>query len=280
MDSPVSASAVTRREPCPGPAEAGWSAAALSGVRDAGASLARRLFAPVDIASLVWFRVAFGLLLLVEVLRHADTIAPTYIRPAFHFTYYGFDWIRPWPGDGMYLHFAVLGLAAACLAVGFCYRLAAAVCFLGLGYWFLLEQARYQSYFYLLTLLGFLMIFVPAHRAFSIDAWRDRELAARTVPAWALWLLRAQIAVPFVFAGLARLNGDWLRGEPVRMWLAARADWPLVGSLFTREWAVYLFSYGELLFDLLVVPALLWQRTRPYAFAAALLLALVHSAVF
>jgi vitamin K-dependent gamma-carboxylase len=280
MDVTSSSLSVTRREEFPVAAESSWPGAAASGADRRARPLLQRMFAPVDIASLAWFRVAFGLLMLADLWRYSGKIAATYIEPSFHFTYYGFDWIRPWPGDGMYVHFLVLALAAACVTAGLFYRAAAAVFFLGFSYWFLLEQARYLNHFYLIALISFIMIFVPAHRAFSLDAWLRPKRRAQTAPAWALWLVRFQIAVPYVFGGIAKLNGDWLRGEPMRMWLAERAGRPIIGPLFTQEWVVYFFSYGGLLFDLLVVPFLLWKRTRPFALVAALLFNLINGWVF
>ncbi len=241
-----------------------------------------RLFAPVDISSLVFFRIAFGAILFWEVLRYFayERIGRFYIDPAFHFTFYGFDWVRPWPGHGMYAHFYALGVLAICILLGLCYRLSAALFFLGFAYVFLLEQARYLNHFYLITLVSFLMIFVPAHRALSIDALLWPGLRSRTAPAWALWLLRMQIGIPYFYGGLAKLNGDWLRANPMSDWLAARTDFPLIGALFTRDWMAYLFSYSSLLLDLLVVPLLLWRRTRAPALAAAILFHLMNARLF
>ena len=230
-----------------------------------------RLFAPVDIASLVFFRIAFGAVMLWEVWRYFSYgwIGAYYIDPVFHFSYYGFGWVQPWPGNGMYLHFLALGVLAGCVMLGLFYRVATALFFLGFSYVFLLEQTLYLNHFYLICLVSLLMIFVPAHRAFSMDALRKPEIRSRTVPAWALWILAAQMAIAYFYGGLAKLNADWLQGEPMRMWLSASTDFPVIGSLFTREWAPYLFSYGGLLFDLLIVPLLLWRKTRMFAFAAA-----------
>ncbi|MDC0722248.1 HTTM domain-containing protein [Nannocystis bainbridge] len=244
------------------------------------APLWARLFGPVDIASLVCFRVAFGVLMMAEVVRYIPRIARYYIDPPLHFSYYGFEWVRPWAGDGMYVHFGVLGLAALCITIGLCYRLAAAVFFLGFSYMFLLEQARYLNHIYLLCLIAFIMIFVPAHRAFSVDAWLRPKLRRDTAPKWALRLVQLQIGIPYVYGGLAKLNPDWLRGEPMRMWLAERADRPIVGPLMTQEWVVYFFSYGGLLFDLFIVPAMLWRRTRPWAFVAALGFHFINGNIF
>jgi vitamin K-dependent gamma-carboxylase-like protein len=246
-----------------------------------GAFLAR-LFAPVDIASLVFFRIAFGTLLAFEVLSffHHGWIQGSYIDPLYHFTYYGFEWVRPWPGIGMYIHFIVLGVLAICIAIGLWYRVSTVLFFLGFTYVFLLEQAYYLNHFYLIVLISFLMIFIPAHRSFSVDALERPQIRSETAPAWALWVLIAQVAIVYFYGGLAKLNEDWFQGEPMRGWMAQSTDFPLIGPLFTEEWMVYLFSYGGLLFDLLVVPLLLWRRTRLVAFVLALGFHLMNSQLF
>jgi hypothetical protein len=217
-----------------------------------------------------------------EVYRYfsKDWIARYYIDPDFHFTYYGFSWVKPWPGDGMYVHFAVLGLAAAGVMAGLFYRTSALVFFLGFTYVFLLDQARYLNHFYLISLIAFLLVFLPVHRALSLDARRRPELRSGTAPAWALWLVQAQVGIPYFYGGLAKLNGDWLRAEPIRSWLASRPDFPVIGRFFTDEWMVQAFAYGGLLLDLLIVPFLLWRRTRPYAFAVGLLFHATNALLF
>jgi hypothetical protein len=242
----------------------------------------RAAFAPVDIASLAVFRVAFGAVMVWEVYRYFSKgwIARYYIDPDFFFTYYGFGWVRPWPGDGMYVHFALLGLAAGGVMAGLFYRASAALFFLGFTYVFLLDQARYLNHFYLIALIAFLLVFLPVHGALSLDARRRPELRSETAPAWALWLVQAQVGVPYLYGGLAKLNGDWLRGEPIRSWLAARPDFPVIGRYFTDEWMVLAFAYGGLVLDLLIVPLLLWRRTRPYAFVAGLVFHATNALLF
>lgn len=248
--------------------------------------LASRLFAPVDIAALVVFRVLFGGIMLWEVYRYFDfdRISNYYIKPTFYFTYYGFSWVRPWPGNGMYIHFAILGLLAFCIAIGLFYRVSAFLFFLGFTYVFLLDQANYLNHFYFVSLVSFLMIFVPAHRSFSVDAWLRPSLKTQFVPAWGRFLLQAQMAIVYIGGGVAKINGDFLRGEPMRMWLAERSDYTLwgweVGRLFTQEWAAWFFSFGGLVFDLVVVPALLWRRTRIIAFAAVVFFHCMNAYLF
>jgi vitamin K-dependent gamma-carboxylase len=235
--------------------------------------LLSRAFAPVDIASIVFFRLVFGGLLVWHVWEYlADAKVATYwLEPHFLFKYYGFSWVHPWPGHGLYVHWVALGVLAFLVAIGLCYRASAVLLCLSCTYFFLLEEARYVNHTYLICLFSFLLALIPAHRAFSVDAWLRPGLRAQTVPAWNLWLLRLQMGVVYFYGGVAKVAPDWLRGEPMRFRLREAIDFPVIGRFFREEWAVYGASYGSLLLDLLLVPLLLWRRTRVVAFCFALL---------
>src|SRR5438034_94191 len=196
-------------------------------------NLRKNAFAPIDIASLVVFRIAFGLLSLWHIwpLLSRDWIRPFWLEPRLLFKYYGFSWVHPWPGNGLYIHSAVLGILAAFIALGFLYRISAALFFLGHTYIFFLDEGRYQNHDYLICLFSFLLIFVPAHRAFSVDAWLWPKLRSPTAPAWSLWLLRAQMGVVYFFAGVAKIAPDWLHGEPMRAWLKQQIRFPLLARV-------------------------------------------------
>jgi vitamin K-dependent gamma-carboxylase len=240
------------------------------------------LFTPVDISFLVYFRIIFGGIMLWEVYRYFTHgwISRYFVEPAVNFTYYGFSWVKPWPGRGMYIHFFVLGLAATCVMVGFLYRIAAPVFFLAFTYTFLLDQTRYLNHLYLVCLISFLMCFLPAERSFSVDALLRRRIRADVVPAWTLWLLRAQVGIPYFYGGIAKLNSDWIHGgEPMRTWIRPFTRMP-GGQIFAAEWLVYSFVIGGLILDLFVVPLLLWRRTRPFAFAAAIAFNLINAVIF
>jgi len=180
----------------------------------------------------------------------------------------------------MYIHFIVLGVLALFITIGLFYRASTVLFFLAFSYVFLLDQARYLNHFYLIMLISFVMIFVPAHRSFSIDAWRNKKIRTDRVPVWSLWFLRFHVAIPYFFGGIAKLNHDWLRGEPMRMWLANRTDYAVIGQYFTDERVVYMMTYGALLFDLFIIPLLIWKRTRIYAFAFAIVFNLMNVWLF
>lgn len=92
--------------------------------------------------------------------------------------------------------------------------------------------------------------------------------------------MRAQICVVYFMGGVAKLNSDWLHGEPMRHWLADNMDFPLLGRYFTREWMVYAFGWGGLCFDLSIVPLILWRRTRWIGFILAACFNLMNARLF
>ncbi|HEV3243432.1 MAG TPA: HTTM domain-containing protein [Chthoniobacterales bacterium] len=246
------------------------------------AKLWNGVFAPVDIASLVFFRIAFGglMLVMVQLVWSLDRISQWWIEPSFLFKYPGFSWVHPWPGNGLYVHWILLGVFALFVTVGFLYRISATLFFLSHTYFFLLDQGRYVNHIYLICLFSFLLIFTPAHRAFSVDAWLWPKLRSSTAPAWSLWLLRGQMGVVYFFAGVAKIAPDWLQGEPIRTWFKQQIRSPALAHVFHQEWAAYGASYASLLIDLLIVPFLLWRRTRLVAFCLAVIFHLLNAQIF
>lgn len=233
--------------------------------------LHRLLARPVDGASLAAFRGAFGLLMLGSTLRFIAKgwVTELYVQPAFHFPYFGLDWIRPWPSPWMHVHFAAMALLALLVAIGLFYRASIVLFFVSFTYVELIDKSTYLNHYYLISLLAFLMCFLPLHRAYSVDSWRKPSLRADTQPAWILGLLRFQIGLVYFFAGVAKLNPDWLlRAEPLRSWLPAHTELPIVGPLLGEAWVAFAMSWAGAIFDLSVFPLLLWRRSRPFAYLA------------
>jgi hypothetical protein len=244
------------------------------------ASLLERLLSPVDIASLVFFRIFFGIVSFWHVWLQVPGVRGEYITPEFHFSHYGFEWVKPLPGELMNVVFLIMAASTIFIALGLYYRWAAAIFFLTHTYAFFIDQAGYWNHYYLICLLAFLMIFVPCHRAFSLDVLRGAEKQSDDAPAWSLWILRAQVGIAYFFAGLAKTGNDWLDGKPMDTYLRNHQDFPLIGRFFDDERMVYFMAYGGLMFDLLIVPLLLWKVTRWYAVAAAVGFHLANSLIF
>lgn len=242
----------------------------LAGMLGLAGRVMRAGAVPVPAGSAAAFRIIFGVIGLIAVVRFAANgwISELYIQPAHHFSYYGFGWVQAWPGWGMYLHFALLGLASLGVALGYRYRLSITAFFLLFTYLELIDRTTYLNHYYLVSLLAFLMIFLPLGRTASLDARRGSTEANPTIPRAVLWLLRAQLGLVYVFAGVAKLNPDWLfHAQPLRIWLYGSTDIPLIGTFLSESWAAYAMSWAGAVFDLTIVGFLLWKRTRPYAYA-------------
>ncbi len=236
------------------------------------------LFRPVDISSIIFVRIALGLLLFIQVGSYLFTgfIDQIWLQPDYHFKYYGFHWVRVLSGVYLYSIVAIVSVAALFIALGFLYRISTFIFFIGFTYLFLLDQAIYLNHYYLVILVSFLLIFIPANRYLSIDSLIWPGIKSRWISSWCLWILMFQIGIVYFYGGIAKLNWDWLNGWPLRIWL----DDGYIGTHPRNELFVYIASYYGLLFDLLVVPLLLYRKTRVFAFIFALAFHLSNKALF
>ena len=220
------------------------------------------------------FQDRFGLLMFFSLLRFwwRGWMTSVYVLPKFHFTYMGFEWVQPLGNTGMHVLFLIITLAALFIAVGLFYRVAAIVFFLGFTYIELIDVTTYLNHYYFISLVAFLMIWLPAGRDYSLDVRWSPQTRQQQTPAWTIGILRFQMAVVYVFAGLAKLNADWLlHAEPMRTWLPAKSYLPLIGPLLYEEWVAYLFSWFGAAYDLFIVFFLLNKRTRPVAYGFVLI---------
>jgi hypothetical protein len=105
-----------------------------------------------------------------------------------------------------------------------------------------------------------------------LDAYLGFTSKKEKVQAWSINILKFQMAVVYIFAGISKLNYDWLfEAQPLRNWLKHQTDLPLIGELMQYEFTAYLFSWGGALFDLLIVFILLNNRFRIYGYAFVIL---------
>ncbi|GAA0873065.1 HTTM domain-containing protein [Gangjinia marincola] len=186
-----------------------------------------------------------------------------YIEPSFFFSYYGFEWVKPL-GIYTYILFIICGISALFILLGFKYRVSSVIFFLSFTYIELMDKTTYLNHYYFVSVVSFMLIFLPAHHYFSVDAMRNKMLSSPVVPSWTIDAIKLMITLVYFYAGLAKLNSDWLLDAmPLKIWLPSKVDTPFIGNLMAKEWVQYAFSWIGAIYDLLI-PFFLWFGNRKW----------------
>ena len=235
----------------------------------------------VSNAPLVVFRVLFGLLMVLESFGAIATgwVHRTYVEPTLTFPVLTCGWPPPVPGQGMIGWFVVMGCAALGVMLGWRYRLCAwllSVLWTGA---YLMQTTSYNNHYYLAVLVCWAMSCMPAHRRAALDV-RRTGLREEACPAWIPRAFRLQLGIVFTYAAIAKLYPGWLGGEYLAVNLGSKGDRWLLGPLLVEPWFQRLIAFAGIGFDALVIPALLWKRTRMVAFCGLVVFNLFNSLVF
>jgi len=233
-------------------------------------------------APLAVFRICFGLLMAVSTVRfwYNGWIEKLYLNPKFHFHYYGFEWVTV-PGNFTYVLFAICFLSALTVAIGYKYRLSIILFFLSFTYIELMDKSTYLNHYYFVSTVSFILILLPAHYCFSLDAYLRPKLRYNQISKWTIDVLKLMLVIVYVFAGLAKLNSDWLfKAMPLTLWLPAKFNFTFLGDLMHQKWLHYAFSWGGAVYDLTIPFFLMFSPTRIFAFLAVLIFHLLTAALF
>lgn len=240
------------------------------------------LFRKTDIARLAVFRIGMGLLMAAEGFGAIATgwVRRNYVDPDFTFNFIGMDFLQILVGPQAYVIYSILGVLGLCIALGYRYKLAV------LGYTVLWaavyfgQKTSYNNHYYLLLFFCILLLIVPANRYASLDVRRQKISRSLVTPFWTIWVFKILLLIVYTFAALAKLYPDWLNGTVMRIFLRSKHDWFILEHLYDKDAFIYLVSYGGILFDLLVIPALWYKPTRKAAFGISIFFHLFNSIVF
>lgn len=244
--------------------------------------LNRFLFTRIDNASLLIFRIFFGILIACESYGAILTgwVKNTLIDPKFTFNFIGFEWLQPLPGFGMYIYFFIMGALGICISLGYKYRfsiLSFTILWTGV---YLMQKTSYNNHYYLLILISTLMCFFPANADYSIDAKHNKALQSNSMYSYVKWVIIAQLFLVYTYASIAKLYADWLDFGIIKILMQSKADFYIIGEVLQQPWAHAIIGVFGILFDLLVIPALLWKPTRKIAFVLAIFFHLFNAIVF
>ena len=218
--------------------------------------------------TLAFYRIGFGALMCYSIFRfwYKGWIDELYIQPKFYFSYYGFEWVKP-IGEYTYLIFLLCFIASFFVLIGFKYRTSIVLFFLSFTYIELMDKTTYLNHYYFISILSFLLIFLPANATFSIDNILNKK-RFKNIPKWNVDALKLIITIVYLYAGIAKMNSDWLfEAMPLKIWLQSKYDLPLIGgSLLQMSWVHFAMSWGGMLYDISIPFLLMINRTRIIAF--------------
>lgn len=245
-------------------------------------NLSKQLYRPIDNSPLLVFRVFFGILITVEAWGAIATgwVRRTMVEPEFTFNFIGFDFLQLFQGYGMYYYFALMGVFGVMVTIGYKYR------FSMLGYgilWsgaYLMQKTSYNNHYYLLMLLCGIMALLPAAKHMSIDAWLKPEHKKIHMPRWVILIIIIQLWIVYTYAAVAKFYPDWLDSTVPEILMKGRKDYWLVGGILQQSWTHWSITIVGILFDGLIIPALLWKKTRKWAFGTSIFFHLFNSVVF
>lgn len=102
----------------------------------------------------------------------------------------------------------------------------------------------------------------------------------KTASRWAILTLQLQMAIVYFFAGIAKVNADWLlNAMPLKIWLPTRTDTPF-GFLLDETIVAYLFSWCGMLFDISIAFFLFNRRTVWYAYGVVVIFHVLTATLF
>ena len=242
----------------------------------------RWLFSHIDNSALIIFRVFFGFLIAAESFGAILTgwVRRTLVEPQFTFNFIGFEFLQPLPGNGMYYYFAIMGVFGVFVMIGFKYfwsMIGYTLMWAGVYY---MQKSSYNNHYYLLLLLCLIMSVLPAANYFSVDTKINPALKRISMPRWCLLVIIAQLWIVYTYASVAKLYPDWLDYTVAKNLMAAKRNYPVVGELLQSNWVHVSIAYFGIFFDLLIIPLLLWRKTRVAAFCISIFFHLFNSIVF
>ena len=232
----------------------------------------QQLFKSIDISPLIVFRIFFGFLIACESFGAILTgwVKNVLVTPKFTFSFIGLEWLQPLPGYGMYFYFIIMGLLGVAIMLGYRYRIAMiSYTILWAGVYFM-QKTSYNNHYYLLLIISFYMIFLPANQYASFDVKQQRVKQQNTMPYWISLLFIVQIAIVYFYATIAKFYPDWLDGTFTKLLLSGTTSNETLLQLFSNKYFYLFIAYAGILFDLLIVPFLLFKKTRTIALIASL----------
>jgi hypothetical protein len=129
-------------------------------------------------------------------------------------------------------------------------------------------------------LLCWIVATMDLHRYASIDAWRKPAIKSLTCPHWYKVFLVGLLCMVFMYASKAKWYPGWYEGTFVELAFSGKKYYWLIGSWLQYKWLQIGVTWGGIVFDFVVIPMLMFRKTRWFAFGLFVFFNLFNSVVF
>lgn len=205
-----------------------------------------------------------GVLVLFESINYGlfHCLDCIYHTPQMVFKYQYFGWVPTPNGRGVQAILFVMGLASIGVILGWWYRVCIVIATGFFAWFFLLDASLYLNHYYLTLIFLGILCFIPANRVWAMDAKRYAATSPY-IRNWSrLWLI-IQLEIVLIYAGVVKLNPDWLQLEPMRLWMTGqRENTYAITQWLTQDAGIAVAAYGVIALHIIGAPLLLWSKTR------------------
>lgn len=221
---------------------------------------------PMDPASLGVTRILFGFLMVLDIpqergLGHADI---RFGEDVCFFPFFNF--LQPPPLQWTFVMYGIMWMGAFGLMIGFLYRLSCLLFLIPYWYLFLLDKTVWNNHSYLYGLISILFFLCDAHRYCSVDGLWRKKIRNSHVPLWNYTLFRFQVFLVYFYAGLKKIDFDWMFGYSMTNLSKKWVFDPFRLILTDDQIDLYLVHLSGLTLDLTAGFLLFFDKTRPLAF--------------
>ena len=240
----------------------------------------QQAFKKIDNSSLIVFRIFFGIIFFAEAvgalcLKWVDR---NFIDTDTNFTFIGFEWLLPFQNQTMYVVFVLMAVASVGVELGYKYRFSIGLLTVLWSLVYFGQKTSYNNHYYLMWLISLIMCFLPANTYASVDVKNNPTLKKSYMPQWIRLVFIIQVSCVYIYATIAKFYPDWLDGTVTKNMFLSMTNMPLsVQNLFHKTAFQMFIAYMGIIFDGLIVPALLWKRTRWLAIIASLIFHVFNS---
>jgi vitamin K-dependent gamma-carboxylase len=235
------------------------------------------LFTQTSVYSIVVVRIAMGIFVMWQAYNKGVRVFAGYRAAEYQFSYPFFEWVPVWPEWATYIAIAWF-ISGLMVAVGLFYRVSAVFCFLLTLWAYVIPADLYLNHEYMELIFLFLIIFMPAHYRFSVDSLLHSFPA--TAPKLHLTVLRVQTEIILVYAGLVKVNSDWLQLQPLSNWLQVAKERVFFGGIWEHWLPVAVGAYGIILLHIFGAPLLFFKKTRLAVFILYSGFHIINSLIF